>query len=180
MKIYTKKGDSGETSILGSQRYSKADLRICAIGEIDELNAYIGLSYAGIKSHKDILQKIQSDLFIIGAQLAVEVKGKYKIPELSSKDIEILEKGIDEMEASLNPMTHFILPVGDLTTGYLHVSRAVCRRAERTLAAFNKIAAVESPILMYINRLSDFLFVLSRYHCKTQGIEEIKWVPEKG
>lgn len=177
MKIYTKKGDQGETSILGSQRYSKADIRICAIGEVDELNASLGLIYATLPSKQGNIQKIQSDLFVIGSQLAVEQKGKYKIPEIQTEDVEAIELWIDDMEATLPPMTHFILPSGDLCSAYIHMSRAICRRAERTLVALSKTIATDPILLKYLNRLSDFLFVLSRYYCAQNNIPEVKWVP---
>jgi cob(I)alamin adenosyltransferase len=178
MKIYTKKGDTGETSILGPHRYSKADLRICAIGDIDELNAHLGLIQAQVHPFKDSLTKIQSDLFVIGAQLAVESPGKYKIPEISTQDVESLESWIDQMETELPKMTHFILPTGDTTCGYLHISRAVCRRAERTVVALHAHIPQSEQILKYLNRLSDLLFVWSRYHCLKNGIEETKWIPK--
>lgn len=178
MKIYTKKGDTGETSILGPHRYSKADLRICAIGEIDELNAHLGLVQAQVHPLKESLTKIQSDLFVIGAQLAVESAGKYKIPEISVEDVEFLELWIDQMEAELPQMTHFILPSGDMTCSHLHISRAVCRRAERTVVALHASVPQNEQILKYLNRLSDLLFVWSRYHCLKNGIEETKWIPK--
>lgn len=177
MKIYTKKGDQGDTSILGPHRYSKADVRICAIGEIDELNAALGLVYASLPNNRESIQKIQSDLFVIGAQLAVEQKGKYKIPEIQMQDVEWIETIIDDMEGTLAPMTHFILPSGDLCSAYIHMGRAICRRAERTVVTLSKTASLDPTLLTYLNRLSDFLFVLSRYYCAQHNIPEVKWIP---
>jgi cob(I)alamin adenosyltransferase len=179
MKIYTKKGDEGQTSILGKKRYSKADLRICSIGEIDELNAHIGLIYSKINLQKETLHKTLNDLFVLGSQLAVEEPGKYKIPEISDSDIELLENQIDQMEASLPQMTHFILPTGDEICAQIHVARSVCRRAERSIVALNDTIKLDANITKYINRLSDYCFVLARYYCFENNINEVKWIPNK-
>lgn len=176
-KIYTKKGDQGDTSILGPQRYSKADIRICAIGDVDELNASLGFIYASIPKHRDDIHKIQSTLFVIGAQLALDQESKYKIPKVQTQEVEWIENAIDSMENTLPPMTHFILPSGDLSSSYIHMSRAICRRAERTVVSLSKTTTIDPILLKYLNRLSDFLFVLSRYYCAQNNIPETKWIP---
>ncbi len=179
MKIYTKKGDAGSTSILGPKKYLKNDLRITAIGEIDELNAYIGLIYASIDLQKSTLFNTLNNLFIIGSQLASEEQGKYKIPEIKESDILELETQIDAMEAELTAMTHFILPTGDVFCSQIHIARAVCRRAERSLVSLNNSELIPAYLLPYLNRLSDYLFVLARFYCYKSDISEIKWIPNK-
>lgn len=188
MKIYTKTGDKGKTSLFSGSRVPKHDLRIESYGTIDELNSYIGV----IKDHspKDedlgLLHDIQDRLFSIGSILATEPeklkdkngKPRYKLPEITNKDIENLENSIDEMNKKLPEMTHFLLPGGHPVVSFCHVARCVCRRAERRITALNDDEAVDEKVLKYINRLSDFLFVLSRNWGKKTNAEEVKWIPK--
>jgi cob(I)alamin adenosyltransferase len=186
MKIYTKSGDSGTTSLFGGERVLKDHLRIESYGTIDELNSYIGLIYVQdiCNSHKDILIEIQKKLFIIGAILATPKhkehlkngKNRLKI-FISEENITFLESMIDTMELSLPTMTHFILPGGNSIVAQCHIARCVCRRAERLLVHLGQNEDVDVLILKYINRLSDFLFVLARKISLEQNAEEIPWIP---
>ncbi|MFB6306208.1 MAG: cob(I)yrinic acid a,c-diamide adenosyltransferase [Flavobacteriales bacterium] len=182
MKIYTKKGDEGETSLFGGKKVPKYSKRIHAYGTIDELNSWLGLLRDQVdENHEsfEILVKIQEDLFIIGSVLATEPeKESSYIPDLESGDIQQLEDAIDNMEKSLPPMKNFILPGGNNSISYCHIARCVCRRAERECASI--LEENEAPLIMkYVNRLSDFLFVLSRKWGKEMGIKEIPWKPRK-
>ncbi len=189
MKIYTKTGDRGQTSLYGGTRVSKHHIRIEALGCIDELNSWLGLlKDQGIDTQvKEILLEVQRKLFTLGAILATEPKkailksGKERlnIERINNNDIEILEKEIDKMNDTLPKMTHFILPGGHTTISYCHIARTVCRRAERKASILNELEPVEPNALSYINRLSDYLFVLARKLSKDLQIEEIKWVPTK-
>jgi cob(I)alamin adenosyltransferase len=181
MKIYTKTGDQGETSLLGGSRVAKYHLRIEAYGTVDELNAAIGLIRAhGLADESSgNLQKIQGQLFTAGAQLATEDgNDKVKIPKLKQSDIEFLEKGID-MEEELPPMKNFILPGGNPSSAQAHVARCVCRRAERIVLHLASESEVPNEIPVFLNRLSDFLFVLSRKISKDAGVEETPWISNK-
>jgi cob(I)alamin adenosyltransferase len=180
MKIYTKTGDTGSTSLFGGKRVSKSDLRIDTYGTVDELNSYIGLlrdqSVNAIR--KDILVEIQDRLFTIGSMLATEPGNiKVKIPVLSETDIQFIEKEIDLMEASLPPMKSFVLPGGHQSVSFCHVARTVCRRAERLAVALSDLEKVEESVIKYLNRLSDYLFVLSRKMTQELGAEETLWKP---
>ncbi|HRX93720.1 MAG TPA: cob(I)yrinic acid a,c-diamide adenosyltransferase [Chitinophagaceae bacterium] len=179
IKIYTKTGDDGTTSLIGGTKVSKAHIRIDAYGTIDELNSYIGLCRDLItdKESKKTLLEIQDRLFTIGSSLACdpEKEPKLKLPDLKDNDIEFLEKEIDRMNESLPPMTNFILSGGDPTVSHLHIARCVCRRAERCCVRLEEGAA---PIIIkYLNRLSDYLFVLGRYTGKLLGATETPWKP---
>lgn len=180
MKIYTKTGDKGYTSLIGGTRVSKSNLRIEVYGTIDELNSYLGL----IKDQdipvkdKEILKEIQDRLFTIGALLASDPeKSTKKVPDLYVADIELLEKQMDLMSDKLPELTHFILPGGTSASSFCHIARCVCRRAERLAVALCEISHVEDLIIMYLNRLSDYLFVLSRFINHLNGIGENKWIP---
>ena len=175
MKIYTKNGDKGSTSLLGGYKVSKDNLRVAAIGDVDELNAHIGLLYSQLSFHKEILFNVLNNLFVIGAQLAAYDQDKFKIPKLNLEEVQILEQHIDAMQENLEPMTHFILPTGDLLTSYIHIARSVCRRAERSLVALNATENIHENILIYINRMSDYLFVIARMQMKLMKIQEVKW-----
>ncbi len=180
MKIYTKGGDKGTTSLLGGTRVPKHHLRIEAYGTIDELNSNIGLvrSYDMKDTDREFLIKIQDELFTMGSQLATEPgNDKVKIPKLTPKNTADLEKRIDEMNDELPPMRNFVLPGGDLSVAQTHVARCVCRRAERIVLELNDLEGVEEDIRIYLNRLSDFLFVLSRKLTQDTGSEEIPWTP---
>lgn len=180
MKIYTKTGDKGTTALFGGKRVSKADLRIDTYGTVDELNSYIGLvrDQEVSAKRKDILVEIQDRLFTIGSILATEPGNtKVKIPSLLESDITVLEKEIDEMEAQLAPMKSFVLPGGHPSVSFCHVARTVCRRAERLVISLDAHEKVDPLIVQYLNRLSDYLFVLSRKMTAELGAEETPWKP---
>ncbi len=182
LKIYTKTGDKGTTSLIGGTKVSKAHLRIEAYGTIDELNSYLGLCKDIIenKNSRIILNEIQDRLFTIGAALACDPlkETKMKIPDLKEKDIVLLEKEIDKMNKSLPAMKFFILPGGHPTISHVHVCRSICRRAERCCVRLEKENnEVEPAIIKYLNRLSDYLFVLARYTGHLLKIEEQPWKP---
>jgi cob(I)alamin adenosyltransferase len=182
MKIYTKTGDKGTTSLIGGTKVSKAHLRIEAYGTVDELNSYIGLCkdlLPGTAS-KSLLQEVQDRLFTIGAALACdpEKETKMKIPDLKEEDITLLEQEIDKMSEQLPPMKSFILPGGHPTISHLHIGRCICRRAERCCVRLEEEQnEVEPIIIKYLNRLSDYLFVLARYTTHQLNAEEIPWKP---
>ena len=179
MKIYTKTGDTGDTSLIGGVRVKKSDLRIEAYGTIDELNSWIGC----VRNIEDIkgnvlFQEIQGVLFTIGSHLASHpVKGKMKLPDLLNSDIESLERSIDQMENELSPLKTFILPGSSMENGFCHLARTVCRRAERCSVNLSLIELVDPIIIRYLNRLSDYLFVLSRYITLKQNGMDIPWLP---
>lgn len=180
MKIYTKTGDEGLTSLIGGTRVPKYDLRIESYGTVDELNSYIGM----IRDHdidvkqKDVLKEIQDRLFTIGAALASDPeKSKMKIPDLHLSDITFLENQIDEMNLVLPELKHFILPGGSPVVSFCHVSRCVCRRAERIIVHLKAESFVEEKIVVYLNRLSDYLFVLARKLCFDRNVPENQWLP---
>lgn len=181
-KIYTKTGDKGTTTLIGGTKVSKADLRIESYGTVDELNSQIGLCKDLIKDDQsgNILQEIQDRLFTIGAELACDPnkQSKLAIPDLHESDIELLEKEIDRMDAALEPMKHFILPGGDIAISQLHIARCICRRAERCCVRLATDATTFEPVIIkYLNRLSDYLFVLARYTGHLLKIPDIYWKP---
>ncbi len=189
MKIYTKTGDKGSTALFGGTRVSKNHLRIEAYGTVDELNSHIGLIRdQDVESNikKDLIQ-IQNDLFTLGSMLATPPeketlksgKERLNIPKINSSSIIFLEQKIDQMNESLPIMTHFILPGGHSTVSFCHIARCVCRRAERCTVTLSERETVISDVLMYLNRLSDYLFVLARKLSKDLNTQEIKWIPEK-
>ncbi len=180
MKVYTKTGDKGETSLFGGKRVKKFHARINAYGTTDELLSHIGLirDQDIHQRHKVALIEIQDRLFTIGAELAADPeKPKLKKPDLLESDISYLEGEIDAMEADLEPMKHFILPGGHPTVSFCHVARCVCRRAERLVIELAENEKIEPLIIQYLNRLSDYLFVLSRKLAKDLNAEEIPWKP---
>jgi cob(I)alamin adenosyltransferase len=180
MKIYTKSGDKGETSLYGGKRVSKSDIRIEAYGTVDEVNSYIGLlgDLEVNKNRKLLLKEIQDRLFTIGSTLAADPdKLKLKKPDLLESDIELLEKEIDRLQEQLPEMKSFILPGGHEHVSFCHLARTVCRRAERIVVLLAETDSVETSIIMYLNRLSDYLFVLSRKMAMELGAEEIPWKP---
>ncbi|MGW8122279.1 cob(I)yrinic acid a,c-diamide adenosyltransferase [Roseivirga echinicomitans] len=182
MKIYTKTGDSGTTSLLGGTRVSKAHLRIEAYGTVDELNAFLGVLRDQPVNEKrlDLLKQIQDRLFTLGAELATDPqKNKVVKPDLLLSDVELLEKEMDEMEKGLEPLRNFILPGGHPSVSFAHVARCVCRRAERNCIALNDESPVDALVIQYLNRLSDFFFMLGRKMAQELGIEELKWEPRK-
>ncbi len=182
MKIYTKTGDAGKTSLLGGSRVAKYHLRIEAYGTVDELNSHIGLlrSYPIEASSVQTLIDIQDHLFTIGSQLASEPgMRKFPIPELKPEHITFLENEIDKMEEALPAMRNFVLPGGHLAVAQAHVARCVCRRAERIVLHLKDESDVQEDIPVYLNRLSDFLFVLSRKCAQDLNVIETPWIPKK-
>lgn len=180
MKIYTKSGDLGQTSLYGGKRVSKSDIRIESYGTLDELNSYIGLlgDLEVNRQRKEILKEIQDRLFTIGAALAADAeKPQLKKPDLLEGDVELLEKEIDQMQEELPELKFFILPGGHQHVSFCHLARTVCRRAERLIVLLAETEPVETIIIMYLNRLSDYLFVLSRKMALELGAEEIPWKP---
>lgn len=182
MKIYTKSGDKGETSLYGGKRVSKANSRIDAYGTVDELNAYIGLvsDFEQSISHLNFFISIQDKLFTIGALLAADPdKKQLKKPDLLQEHIDLIEHKIDELEEGLSPLQYFVLPGGHQTISQTHIARTVCRRAERLVVMLNEESTVDPLVIQYLNRLSDFLFVYSRYLAKVLGVDERYWIPKK-
>lgn len=180
MKIYTKKGDKGETSLLGGTRVKKSHIRIESYGTVDELNSWIGLirDQSIDKNSKDLLIHIQDRLFTIGSHLASDPsKQGIKIPDIKEDDITKLEKEIDKMNETLPEMKSFVLPGGHPTVSYCHIARCVCRRAERCAVNLSSEDKVEDIVIKYLNRLSDYLFVLSRKFSHDLKAEETPWKP---
>lgn len=180
LKIYTKTGDKGQTSLIGGTRVPKHHIRIESYGTVDELNSYIGLIRdQEIDAHsKTVLVEIQDRLFTIGASLASDPdKSKMKIPDLKEGDVELLEKEIDQMNEVLPEMKSFVLPGGHTTVSYCHLARCVCRRAERLTIHLSEDSFVAELVIKYLNRLSDYLFVLSRKLSQDLKAEEIPWKP---
>lgn len=180
MKIYTKKGDKGETSLIGGTRVPKHHLRIECYGTVDELNSWIGLlrDQAIKEQHIKILFEIQDRLFTIGSLLASDPEAsRMKIPELKEEDITLLEQEMDRMEATLPEMKSFLLPGGHTTVSYCHIARCVCRRAERLATHLSENDVVNELVLKYLNRLSDYLFVLSRSLSHEFKATETPWKP---
>lgn len=180
MKIYTKKGDKGQTSLIGGTRVPKYHLRIEAYGTVDELNVYIGLIRGQDinSSFQVVLKEIQDRLFTIGSSLAADPeKSKMKIPDLYLSDIEFLEEQIDDMDIELPLLKHFILPGGSNSISFCHLARVVCRRAERLCVQLSETSFVDEKIIIYLNRLSDYLFILGRKIAFDSDIEEYIWIP---
>lgn len=182
MKIYTKTGDKGTTSLIGGTKVPKSHHRIEAYGTVDELNSYLGLVRDLITDQPtiDILASIQDRLFTIGSSLACDPikEPKMRLPDLHRADIEVLEKEIDRMDTVLEPMKSFIIPGGHTTVSHIHIARCVCRRAERACVRLElESLEVEPLVLQYLNRLSDYLFVLARYATHLLGVVEIPWKP---
>jgi len=182
MKIYTKTGDTGKTSLIGGTKVLKSDLRIEAYGTVDELNSYIGVvsDHCNDELAKNILKEIQDRLFTIGSELACDPNKttKLHIPDLHESDIELLEKEMDKMDAELPPMKNFILPGGTPAVSFMHVARCVCRRAERCSVNLQEHDGAVAPLIIkYLNRLSDYLFMLSRYTLMKNNAPEMIWKP---
>lgn len=181
-KIYTKTGDAGKTSLIGGTKVLKSHIRIDSYGTVDELNSYIGLvnSIFIHPSSNEMLSEIQDRLFTIGSSLACD-PDKYpmmKIPDLKDADIALLEKEIDAMSAALPAMKSFILPGGHPTIAHIHVARCICRRAERICVQMqSEEIFVDGIVIKYLNRLSDYLFVLARWAAHTLAVTEIPWKP---
>ena len=187
-KIYTKTGDKGETSLYGGTRVSKAAARVESYGTLDELNAFIGLAKAEISDEKVLsqLQKIQFDLFTVGSEAATPTdkmllaNGKNRLDVMiSDKEITELELWMDDFDAELEPLRFFILPSGGKAAATVHVCRTVCRRAERAMVFLNETEEVRPELIKYLNRLSDYLFILARYISKISGEKEDYWNPSE-
>lgn len=174
MKIYTKTGDLGETSLLGGTRVSKSDPRIEAYGTVDELNSCIGMLASHTAHHRSVLLEVQHRLFDLGSLLALDPKSKFPIPEISEEHVGELEQEIDRMDAQLPELKNFILPGGNVASGWAQICRAVCRRAERRVVELEGHSELS---VRYLNRLSDYLFVLARMLLMEAGDPEIKWQP---
>ena len=188
MKIYTKTGDKGTTALYGGNRVSKASARVESYGNIDELNSFIGLAKSEITDEKVLnqLKKIQFDLFTLGSESATPTdkptlaNGKSRLTlMISETEIEELENWMDEYETQLEPLQYFILPGGGKSATALHVCRTVCRRAERSLVFLNESEEVRPELIKYLNRLSDYLFVLARYVSKLNEEKEEYWNPNE-
>lgn len=182
MKIYTKTGDRGMTSLIGGTRVPKNSARLEAYGSVDELNSYIGM-IRSLVTNPEIageLAEIQMRLFDVGGNLATDPNGQTRLPlGVEEADIEVLEKAIDRMDAEVPPSRSFVLPGGNELVSFCHIARTVCRRAERRMLDLNQEAAVEELVMKYVNRLSDYLFMLSRKLAHDAGIEELKWIPRQ-
>lgn len=177
MKIYTRKGDSGTTSLFGGERVSKSTKRIEAYGTVDELNSVTGLaaSYEISDKGTHLLRKVQEMLFVLGADLATPPSSETRIERIGKKETEFLEGAIDEMEQDLEPLKNFVLPGGSHAGATLHVARTVCRRAERAAVACAKKDDISEESITFLNRLSDFFFVIARYENKRAGTREETW-----
>lgn len=180
MKIYTKTGDKGDTGLFGAGRVSKDSLRIEAYGTVDELNSFLGLAVAET-THNEIklmLKEVQNLLFTVGSDLASPNESKtesFVIPRVEEKFSVKIENYIDLISEQLEELKFFILPGGTKAAAYIHVARTVCRRAERKVVALNKQERINKNIIIFLNRISDFLFVLARFENKLSGIQDIKW-----
>ena len=192
MKIYTKTGDKGETGLIGGKRISKGDPRIVAYGSVDELNSNIGIAISSLAAKNrdlfleliNILTRIQSELFIVGSDLAdprypAGNQNQYKTPRTEENMASALEDAIDKFETELEPITFFILPGGSIEASLLHITRTIARRAEIAVTLLSKDQIINPIVLVYLNRLSDFLFVAARLINKRLGIKDIAWRPSE-
>lgn len=180
MKIYTKTGDKGQTSLLSGKRVPKYHDRINAYGTVDELNSYLGLlKDQPVNSvRQSLLLRVQENLFVIGSNLASDgQQQRFSVPQLDEQEVDILELAIDEMDEVLPPMKNFILPGGHPSVSYCHIARCVCRRAERLILQLKEMEEVSDLIHIYLNRLSDYLFVLARKITQELDVEEVPWKP---
>lgn len=189
MKVYTKTGDTGTTALFGGTRVPKHHIRIESYGTVDELNSHIGLIRDQDINvlYKNVLVEVQDRLFTVGAILATPPEkeilknGQKRLQNLGilETDIEFLENEIDSMEDSLPPMTHFVLPGGHTTVSYCHIARCVCRRSERLAVHLHELEPTDELVIKYLNRLSDYLFVLARKLSHDLNADEVKWIPRK-
>ncbi len=183
MKIYTKTGDDGTTGLFGGGRVAKDSSRIEAYGTVDELNSVIGVARATISDTAltNLLERIQQNLFVLGADLAtpLDARSNYAIPRIDEKDVRELEIAIDENEAHLTPLKRFILPGGSQAAANLHLARTVCRRAERLIVALSREQEIGSSDIVFLNRLSDLLFVLARRANQLSGVDDVEWDGKK-
>jgi cob(I)alamin adenosyltransferase len=181
-KIYTKTGDKGSTSLIGGTKVAKSHLRIESYGNLDELNSYIGLvnDLIADQPSKEMMREVQDRLFTIGSSLACDPEKDtgMQIPDLHDEDVSVLEKEIDRMNEALPEMRSFILPGGSVAVSTIHIARCICRRTERGCVRLQEENMfVEPLVIQYLNRLSDYLFVLSRYIAMQDGVAEIPWRP---
>lgn len=179
MKVYTKKGDGGQTSLIGGVRVPKHHIRIESYGTVDELNSYIGIlrSFVADDMNSGLLSEIQDRLFTIGSLLASAPGSKMIVPDVHEEDTLLLENAMDKMNEELPELKTFVLPAGSIEVAHCHVARCICRRAERMIVHLDEMEGVEPVIRQYINRLSDYLFVLGRYTAMLQGVQELGWRP---
>lgn len=177
MKIYTKTGDAGDTGLLGGDRVAKTSLRIETIGDIDELNAAIGVARAARPDSilDEDLAKIQSWLFDLGAEIAAPPGSKFDFASITEKHAEALELSIDRQEESLSPLKNFILPGGSVLAAQLHLARSVCRRAERSLVGLHSESTVRETARIFLNRLSDWLFTAARTANQSEHVQDVPW-----
>lgn len=182
MKIYTRKGDTGTTQLIGGARVKKNHQRIEAYGTVDELNSWIGFvrDHTPDRVAQEVLKKIQDRLFVIGALLATDSSGtKMETPDLYNEDVLLLESEIDRMQALLPELRSFILPGGAVANSAAHIARCVCRRAERLAVSLEKNDSAAPLVIQYLNRLSDYLFVLARKNSLDHGAQEVMWTARK-
>ncbi len=181
MKIYTKTGDRGETGLFGGERVQKHDARVEAYGNVDETNAALGLARAALLTPEldAVLERVQGQLFVLGAELATPEshRARLSMPLIGDTEVSDLESDIDRFEAELPPLRTFVLPAGSPGASALHHARTVCRRAERSVVAIKEQAMVRDPLIIYLNRLSDLLFVLARHANQSAGIPDVAWLP---
>jgi len=178
MKIYTKKGDKGQTSLFGGGPYPKNDQRVATYGEVDELNSVIGCVLSELEEEflKKNLSEIQKQLFVVGAELAsVNPPEKMKVGFIQSGHVKALENLIDHCEASLKPLAQFILPGGCKAAALLHLARTTCRRAERSLVSLSQAQVIREELIVYLNRLSDTLFIMARFANAKAKVEDVLW-----
>jgi cob(I)alamin adenosyltransferase len=184
MKIYTKTGDAGETGLFGGTRVSKASLRVEAYGEVDELNSALGWARLAVSDEAldAVLNRIQNDLFEVGAELGSTEASKQKsvVPLIAEPQVEALERAIDQYEEGPPALTSFVLPGGSEGASRFHLARCVCRRAERSVVALGAHDSIRGEVIRYLNRLSDLLFVLARYANHAAGVEDIPWKGQRG
>jgi cob(I)alamin adenosyltransferase len=183
MKIYTKSGDEGETSLWGGGRVKKSHPRVSAYGTLDEANSMIGLALSFLSPHEkvigDRLSRIQNELFQVGSELATSAGAKNSCPFVGAPQIEMLESEIDDMETNLEPLKNFILPSGGSAGSALHLARTIVRRSERDCVEIAQSESIRPEVIQYLNRLSDYLFVMARWVNKQMGKSETKWIPPK-
>lgn len=183
MKIYTKSGDSGTTGLFGGDRIAKDDIRIEAYGTVDELNAQLGVLRSAMspmdnmKAHDTFLNEVQKELFVIGSELASKDPSALNLKSITDEHVTAIEAQIDEMQDKLELLKTFILPGGHHSAAHCHVSRTVCRRAERRVVTLAQHETISGDVVKYLNRLSDYLFVLSRTLNRASDIEDIAWIP---
>ncbi len=183
VKIYTRRGDRGETDLFGGGRVAKDDLRVIAYGEVDELNACFGLVASATEDEdlRALVRTLQASLFDLGSQLATpsEAQQKHDVPGVDSARVEEVEREIDRLEAELEPLKSFVLPGGSGAAAALHHARAVCRRTERSVVALDRVQTLEPAVVQYLNRLSDLLFTMARVANARLGVPDVAWVGRK-